>query len=237
MIDQKVADQVFETFLKMAVIQNHDNELAAIPSEAELSLQHSFSPQFAKRVQGLIWRDRYIRAKRSASNYMVKIAVGFIIILVLTFSAVMTMPEVRAAVFDVVIEWFNDHTSYRFSENTETQDSTSPWTPAYLPENFYQASITKTGEMTTVIYKNDHDQLIYLIYASAHEGFSLAIDNEHTSHALIMLNGIQADLFKAQTEEDNNHIIWQINRTSLHIFSNINCQELIKIAESINKSK
>jgi len=57
--------------------------------------------------------------------------------------------------------------------------------------------------------------------------------NKRFDHYQTTINGIKADLYKAQTDQDSTHIIWQENQTSLHLMSTITYQELIKMAESI----
>jgi len=236
LISKEVDNQLWETLLKLAVAQNHYHELIAIPSEDELSGQYSFSPQFSRRMRSLIWKDKTTRVKRSFSQYSVKIAISIAIILALTFGTVMTIPEVRATVVNVIIEWFDTNTSFRFSGNVPSQETSNLWQPSYLPQDFHEFSTTKTGAMTTVIYKND-EKLIYFVYAQAHDGYSLSVDNEHSYYAQININGVKADLFKAQTEEDCSHIIWQENGTSLHLISTISYEELIKMAESMGRQK
>lgn len=235
MINREVDKEIFETLLKLAITQNHHHELAAIPSEDELSRQYSFSPRFINRIGRLIRKEKHARAIRSFSQYTVKTAAVIAIILALTFGAVMAMPEVRATVFDVIIEWFDTHTSYSFSQNTSPRKEILLWQPSYLPANFHESSMKRAGDITTVVYKNDAENLIYFIYTQANEGYSFAIDNEHAVHSQIKLNGIPADIFKAKTALDSSHVIWQENGFSLHLMSTIPYEELIKMADSISQ--
>ena len=230
MISKEIDNHLFETLLKLAVTQDHYHELASIPSEDELSGQYFVTPEFERKIRRLIRKEKYSHIPKLVGQYILKIAAGVAIILALTLGTILTVPEVRATVLNVIIEWFDTNTSYRFSESSET---TVVLRPSYLPTGFHESSISQTGSMTTIIYKDIEDNSIYYICAPIHAGYSFAIDNEHSDHSQITINGIKADLYKAQTDQDSTHIIWQENQTSLHLMSTITYQELIKMAESI----
>lgn len=171
---------------------------------------------------------------RSFRQGAVKTAAVIALILAITLGSIFSIAQVRATVLNAVMEWLDTYTDFRFIENTSQEETAILWRPAYVPDGFYESALTKTGDITTITYQNDEETPIYFIYASAHEGYSFAIDNEHSEHSQVKINGVQADLFKARTDQDSSHVIWQKGNSSLHIMSIVNYEELLKMAASTN---
>lgn len=235
MINQEADGELFETLLRLAVTQNHINEMALIPSENELSNYYSFSSQFNKKIHRLIRKEKYTNAIRFLNKYLVTTAVALAIILVLTFCRIMMVQEVRATVVNVIIEWFDNNTDFRFTNQMVPQESNVLCRPSYIPYNFYEQSVERTGQITTVIYINADKQSIYFIYSPAQAGYSFGVDNDNSYYSLVSINGVDAHLFKAKSKKDSNHLIWQDSDTSFSLISTINYTELIKMAKTIAK--
>ena len=230
MISPEIDRQLFDTLLQEAVRENHHREMAAVPSEDELAGQYAFSPAFDPKMRRLLRKDR-LASLFHAWRYPAKTATAAVIILLtLALGGLLLVPEVRAAVVNVVIEWLDTHTSFHFTEDTPAPTS---WRPSYLPGGFYEASVIETGKITNVVYKNAEETAIYFIYAPAQAGYSFAIDNEHSDYAETSIDGIKINLFRARSPQDSNHVIWQQGSLSFGLMSTIHYQELLKMAESV----
>jgi len=235
MINEKVDQAVFEKLIELAVIENHTKELAAIPSVWEPSTAYTFSNSFESRMKKILSKYRKKIAFSHTLHFTRKAAAFIIIFLGISFGFLLSAPNVRAAVSETIIQWYDKYTRFSFSNVETVGENTGVWRPEYLPAGFFEESVLEVGPITNITYKNANESLIVLTYAPIDEGYSFSIDNEHTLKSDILIGGEHAYLFKANTENDESYLIWEKEGISFQVQSTVHYAELIKMAESVIK--
>jgi len=64
---------------------------------------------------------------------------------------------------------------------------------------------------------------------------TIAVDTEHTTRKEIGIQGGKASLFVANTTKDKSYLVWKDHSHSFLLSSEISSDQLVKIAESIEK--
>ena len=165
------------------------------------------------------------------SKTFVKAAVYFCTIFTLLFSILLSIDETRNLVFNSILQWKEKYTEIQFGDTEIYGDI---YRPTYLPEGFSEKSIRIFGDTVMIIYSNEADVEILLNQRPAKSGTSL-VDNENTNFTEVKVAGNTAYLFKAQTEDDANVLIWSSNDMVFELVSKIESKELLFIGESLKK--
>jgi len=102
---EKTNDIVFEAMIKQAVIDNFFDEFSSFTSGKETDKKYSYSESHEKRMRGIFTWDNLKTSLRIASIWAKRIAAIIILIAALSFGVLMTIPEIRAAAYEIFAEW------------------------------------------------------------------------------------------------------------------------------------
>lgn len=139
--------------------------------------------------------------------------------------------QTRNLIFNFVLEWKEKYAEVRFEEQEMNSEI---YKPTYLPEGFREKSTRIFGDITMIIYSNDAGVELILNQRPIKSGTSL-IDNEYTTFIEVNVSGNTGYLFKSNTEDDPNVLIWSSNGAVFELTSKIESEQLLLIAESIKK--
>jgi len=223
-------EAISETVLKCAVIENHNREMDAIPPNDVLEKMYSFSENHILRMKRLFAKEKRKKMFLNAIIVSKKIAAVVMVIFSMFFVSLLTNSNVRAAVGQTIVEWYDNYTSFRYRE-TEIPDESVTWFPRYLPPGFNDVEDTSLGEINSLEFRNPNGEHIYFEYTIA-EGFSIGVDNEHSNFEMKNINGVDYYIFKAISDEYRSKIIWQEAGYRFYIASLIDASELLLIAIS-----
>lgn len=223
--------EISEAVLRCAVIENHNREIADIPSEEELSKLYTFSKQHEARMKILFAKENYRLIRRKIFKISKNIAAVLIITFAVLFGTLLTNSDVRAAVEQVIIKWFEEFTRFSFS-NQETVEELAEWYPSYMAADFDETEKYFFTNIRSIEFRNQGNDSISLDYSLA-DRISFAIDNEHSTYNIIENNGIEYHVFPSESDEYKTKIIWYKSGYGFILESNIDLDELIKIATSV----
>jgi hypothetical protein len=225
-------DGLFEAILRQAVIKNHENEIAAIPTDEELRKLYTFSDEHNRKMKKMFSADRRQEAFVVIFKWTKVAAITICISASVLFSALLTSAEFRKAVGDVIVTRFERFTKF---ESLEANDNfiERDWSPEYIPTGFVLHDNYEVGEIKGIEFINADNIMIDFMYMPS--GFSTSVDNEHLGYSIIVENGIIYHLFEATSENERyeNMIVWDMNGYRFMITSNYNVDELMKIAFSV----
>lgn len=102
---EKTGDMVFEALIKQAVIDNFFDELLSIASDKETGRKYIYSEIHEKRMKRVFAGDNLKTSLKVTSMWIKRIAAIFILIAALSFGVLMTIPEIRAAAYEIFAEW------------------------------------------------------------------------------------------------------------------------------------
>ena len=188
-------------------------------------------------------------------KWLVRVAVALMVVMSIGFLTAMAIPDVRNAIFDAVVEWYENYVSVRFEPNggassgdgdpsvtsaeTNTQKSTlTPPTkiekimkPSYVPEGV-EEDMVSNGKVGVVIDYYLDDNLILSFAQTLYDNKDQFYNNKtKTSHDIDM-NGHSAVVL--ELESNGLAIIWTDGVYYYDVYSTmLDVDELIKVASSV----
>ncbi|MCL2627085.1 MAG: DUF4367 domain-containing protein [Oscillospiraceae bacterium] len=230
MTSEQVNNSVFEALLRQAVIDNFNEQLDSFNIEDYSPEEYTFSPEHEKRMKALFAGDKRKDKLRSITKWSKRVAAFIVITVTILFGSLMFVPEVRAVVFETVIEWFDKFV--RFSSDAPDIEKTN-LEPTYIPNGFQEDFRDSNDIATLIVYSNSDGFSIF--YHASLESAQHSVDSDGYVYELKHINGIDYHFFNAFEAEDDNIIIWEAKGYRYNIGSPISIDELLKIALSAEK--
>lgn len=236
MINMDGNRHLFDALFRQAVIDNYEEEIAAIPDEQELSAVYSFSDTHNARMKNLFLREKRSGMVKSTMKWVRRCVAVIIVGAVLLFGAVMTVPEVRAAVKSVIIEWYSQFTQFTSEQKSteESHDESQVWEPSYMVEGFAENERHGKPGHLTIRYSDSQNNIITFSYIDQSD--SIFVDNENRKFYEFEEKGTLYYIFEAEGSDKGNTVIWDKEEYRFSVEGQSPVGELLKIAESIEKS-
>jgi len=224
-----MSDGVFDALFGQAVIDNFYEELNSLPSDSELAIQYTFSRTHDIRMKKLFAKNDRREALRSVGMWSRRLAAVIAIVVTLLFASLMTVPQVRAVVFQTLTEWYERFV--RFTSNSPESDKTN-FEPEYIPEGFTEIAREELSMIVTIVYMDSEGDKI-ITFQSARSPDSASIDNEGIDYSIIEITGINYHLFTSVDSYGDNSIVWDMSGQRYSITSTISIDILINMALSV----
>ena len=221
-------DEIWESFLKAAVIENSLNETKDYPSEKEIN-SIILPEHYDWRMRKIIKHYRYRKNVEVPLRYGKKIASIVLLIMGISFTALLSSEEVRAACQNVIIHIYEKYIQFDFASTDS--DTIGNLECTYLPDGYYLLESTKNEYRFQVIYKNDSEDIIELLVYF--QNSTTYIDNEHYIVSDIHINGIQGKFFESTDTNFKNRIAWHTEHGDFRLSASLEKGIMIKIAENI----
>lgn len=173
-------------------------------------------------------RPRWEAALRSAACFLLVVSVSLGVFL--SFS-----PQARAWVVSWVTEQYEDHVTYRFQGEDLPTEALRDWAPTYLPDGYEQTDYIDLENIVSILYNNDDPKMeIELSYQLLTEGGGESLDNERHEITPVSIHGMSGYLHTA-TDDSQNMLVWfdEANHHAFLLMSRVDCDTLIRIAESV----
>jgi len=230
MTDKNRNEMLFEALMKISVCEAFENEMDALPSEAQLSDEYKPSAELDRRIKKLIEQNR----RRSGVKHFLrgagKVAACIAIIFTALSVTLLSVRATRSAILNAIVEWTEKYAKIEF-KNTSADQSYRPET---LPGGFDLTQTKEAGNTVMLTYMNETGIQILLKQRPAEMGTSL-FDNENMDYKEIDISGNPAYLFEAKSEDDNSVLIWQSDGMVFELTSEIDSTELIFIGGNLIK--
>lgn len=233
---KQIDDHIFEALFRQAVIDEYTEEIDSIPSKSELMKKISFSMEFELRMKKLLVREQRKESLEKFIRFGKRAAAVFVVLTSILFCTMLLNYEVRAAVKNTIVEWYDKFTSFIFQAETSDADKQKEWRPKYLPPGYNEISIEMLGKVTNIEYFNNEGDVIHFSY-KPQGNVNISIDNENHTIEINTVNGYEA--YTAESEEDGfeNGIIWSMDEYTFSIWSKLPLENIIEIAESVSDNK
>jgi hypothetical protein len=191
---------------------------AALYRAAELDYEEQFGGDYVRNRR----RPPHMRAFRNAAAVFAMVAVLF-------GATLAVSPTVRAAVSNFTRSWFADRTRYTVTG----PDVIGEWTFGYIPEGFELVHEADSELSIFHVYENEKAELV-IISISAE---STIVDNEHYDFYQMTVSGYPTDVYESNDPLYPNMLVVYKGEEAviIAIISEIDVNELIKIAEGISK--
>lgn len=227
-MNKEFEDEIWESFLKTAVIENSQNENRDYPSEQELKKIH-IPEHYDLKIRRLIRYYNYQVKVKSVMKYCRKIASIMLLFMGFSFALLLQHNEVRAACKNVIIEIYD---RYITLIHTSDLPQGKPFVEVeYIPEGFSIIDSSADGISNYIIYQNSSGDLIELNYDT--QKYTSLIDNEHYSILHVKINNVEGTFFESQDNRFMNILIWDTTNNYFKLKSTLGMNEMIKIAENL----
>ena len=203
--------------------------LEQIPPEQEL--RHTFTKSFDHGMKLLIAMEKSNFLVRGLINKTRRIAIVIFLISLVTFTTIVSVEALRTKFFKVIIEIYQELTSFSFQHDKQPEDITmEPAEPEYIPEGFKKTSTEDYFTTIFIIYANDDGEEI--IFDQTYiTNDKIIIDTEGTTMEKLWIRGCEAYYV---SNKGRNGIMWFKDEYLFSLSSNaIEKDEIIKMAESV----
>lgn len=204
--------------------------LEQIPPEHQL--QHTFSKDFDRKMKLLIKREKSNPLIKAIVIKSKRIAIIFLLIIIVTFTTIMGVEALRARFFKVIMEIYRELTSFSFILDGEKSDvKFQMMEPEYIPAGF---SKTDTDKQYTTVYITYTDKAgAEIIFEQNYiTSNKVIIDTEDSKTEKLQINGYDVYYISGK---GTNQLIWFDSEYAFSLMAPIDKGELIKMAESIKK--
>ncbi len=226
MYKKELQDELFESLLKAAVIENALEEMDEwIDDETivkEIEVPKSYDNAVMKTYHKMIKKQ----TMKKWSNRSKKVAVILLTVISGTFVLLLQSDKVRAACYQVIVEFCDKYVGFDFNSFSE---SPKKITVGYIPEGYVEIE-NKTDEFKVfILYQNEMRKEIVLQYFF--HSPNITIDNEH--YIITTYDDDSKYFFLSQDENFPNVLLWYNNTGCYMIEGDIPKEELFKIQKNI----
>ena len=221
-------DELWESLLKAAVIENSQNEIKDYPSEQEIN-RIVLPEHYESRMRRILRRYRYRKYAKLSLRYGKKIASVILLIMGVSFSLLLSFDEVRAACEAVIIEIYDRYIRYSYTSDLSLENT--PISFGYVPEGYSMVEASFNGIDSFITYQNAHDDSIMLEFDV--QKFTVLIDNEHYTISNVFIGHYEGTFFESQDSRFVNVLLWDAENYYFQLRSTLNKEEMIKIAENL----
>ena len=235
MMNMAVKNKIFDLVLTEALKEYMDIELQEVDELVAKEPPYEFSAEFEKKMRKTINSvGRKDRIKKYAWG-CVKAVVSFAAVFGIVFGVLLTQPSVFAAVQNVFRSVFDKYDKYEFGSNDEltVENFDNSFRLWYVPDGYYLSDGNYSRISVKLTYINE-DNVIKFKYGIA-DGLVVYYDNEHNTYYEFEQGGTEYHYYESNDSDFFSTLLWYDNGYSFEILAYLPKDELIKIAENIEK--
>ncbi len=216
-------NELFDVLLKKAFREIWEKELAEYEKEAEKYA--AVTPTEKQKKQA---RRAYRRAhpRKSAAA---RIAASVVLALCLGAASILSVPSVRANLFDTFMEFYDNHVTFKRSEGVKLQG----FHMYYLPEGYHLEHSVEMMSVCEYFFQNEEEEVLILSYMLTDSG-NISIDNEQaTIDKVDVSEDISGYVSVPHKPQENTLLIWESGEYTFKLDGYMSVRELVRIARSI----
>lgn len=231
-----MSDDCFEEDLQQ-VLEDHMMLTAKALLQADFPSAPPSSEKHLRRMKNLISNPR--SAGRSFLKSRWQKAAMFLLALGLSSLILLSFPQVRAAVRNLVRHVYDTFNRYSFSAPAEELTSLPHLTPSWLPEGYEETSYLERGNTVRIEFSDNQNNTIDLHYARATTCFALSLDTEHYHVSFIAHDNVTYEAYESTSPTHENMLVWFSGDQSLAFLlsADIPTEDLLSLAKSLSPAK
>lgn len=190
-----INDDIFDSILTSAFNDYINKQIENEPTDDELAEKYPIPKNGLKRILKAIKEQKYHRPMYIV--YLQRVAVTVLILAATVFSLLMSNSKIRAAVADVIIEWYNTHIKIEFTSDPSDDTETTPISEyslqiGYIPEGFELVDTIDfdslvINELSGYIFSDNNDTITYTSIIWGNELFTITLDTPLDSQESIKI--------------------------------------------------
>ena len=238
----------FDHLIALAAMKCTEEEASELKSLDTSSV--SFDPSYYRKRSKVIRQYKYKPNGRRSTA--VRLAVAIAAALILMTLLIGCVPRLREAIYNAIVEWYNECFSVRYEdpdgkeketgyEEGSTTEAESVAAPTYiknvrkptdLPEGVWEDVLTENHTQITIDYYMG-DEYLFSFAQAVLKPCDNYVDNEDVNVIQIQINGNDATVLEYKDKKEIS-IIWSDNEYSYHIFSTeCDLETLAEYAKSV----
>lgn len=247
LMDQQSLQEEYEE-IKIKLIMARFAELEGkmlVKENEELSKDSFFVPtehekkSFIRRLNLHFALFNLKRAARQFARGYVKAAAAILLVLVMLFTAALSVEAVRIKVLNMFVQVKQEYTEIwlgRDSQQLEDSHIKVDWdnasVPTKVPKGYHAVNVTNDQIMKSIRYENDkHD---YILFQQNNENSGMNVDTEDADE--VIHTSIQGQDGLVIRKDGRITVVWQNKNELFMILGNstrLNKEELIEMARSV----
>lgn len=230
-MQDKLNEDLFEAVLQRAFCDYTDEQLTSYPDCEALAKEYPLSKKEKRAFDQATKKQKY--KKSLVRVYLSRAAVIFLCIIALGACVMKTSPTVRAAVKNVIVEWFDKYTNFSFvTTDTGSGDfeNVEDVKIGYIPDGYELINTDESSISITYVYSSNNTDFLIDIFEN--EVSELFPDNERSKYSIIQINGHESWIIYDE-ENISGTLILIGSKVSVSISGSLPKKEFIKIAECI----
>lgn len=230
-----IDDYILRDIFLDAAAEEYADELASTD-------QIATSLRFQNQIDKLLKKSRKWgeRNKKTLWKRCGQSVAVFLFVCSLTLGTIMlASPTVRAAVVEWIIEWYDTHIIYRFSEKPDIET-----VPEYEITELPSGYVTPGEEQELVdgraiTYENDNGDTIYFEYVRVESGSALMIRTEDVELLEVEVNGYSGHIYLSEDLSESNAIVWYDEQKKIQFMIDgfVEQEDLLWMANSVSLCK
>lgn len=208
----------------------------------ELEPYQDISEKARRKAMHIIKRAERKKRSHPALHALKIAAIACLICISLVFTACVSIPEVREAMWEAVVEWYDEYIAVKFRGN-DSQSVTSPHAPAlieevnlpkYMPDGYTTTAFRSKTLFSAEYYDSDGNYAFTYIQGTQ-EREILQIDTPKEPPKNVDINGNEGILV---IEDGIMAVVWQDSRYMYVIHGVFETQEdILKVCRSVKQYK
>lgn len=181
MYNQKLADAVFDTLIKQALIEVEQEELSSEKLLTTDQISETVSKKNKKIFNRIHKKYVYRNTTHTEAYYifhkMITAAACFAIIFI---AVIMSMPSVRAEAYNSFLKIFDNNISFDFSNSDSQLSLNGKITFGYFPDGYTLSDYVETDIISVYTFSDINDNTIRFKYGPLNS-ISPSLDSENTA--------------------------------------------------------
>lgn len=208
-------DKLLRSALMEAVWQDFAPAIEAAKRE-----EITFSERYLKRREKML-QDPFAYAKKAALTFTQRVArTAAMILLVcsILFAVAMTVPEVRAAIKKLYMEWYETHIAVYVQDDTGAGETDLSKIHVEIPENVLPEGYreySREDHAGVIVYSGNAGRFITIDYHSAGTGHEVETNNNGIVVQKMVVDEVEYYQFEATAENRMSQIMWLNDKYSL----------------------
>lgn len=225
---------IIDEMLKAAAEKSCEIYVNQLENGYDADKQHTFSPQFKRKIKKLKRKADYPVFYRSVQR-----AAAILLAILICASAWLAVDvEARNAVFGWIKDVYESFLVYRFEENTQSNNVQGSYLPTWLPDGYTEFYADESAENTFVVYTNEGGEMLKFNCAPNTNETDWFVDTAETERSQVEVNGNPADLLLSTDPDVASGILWTTSDgTAFYLSAFLQEEDLIKVAESVQKKE
>ncbi len=242
---QKANEKMLEAMLEYAGACHVKSIAEELDEQYESSHQIPYPPELDIKLRKLISDyNRRIRMRKlcnTGRKLLIKVAVFFLIIILGISILAVGVEAFRLKLFNFMIKVQEQYTSVKMEDYNplpndplnSLQNYEDAYIPTYVPKGFSIINAIVQDEIKVIVYTNSiGEEIIFNQYDDINT--DLRIDTQIARTDRIFVNGVEGIFIE---KDDMYTLVWHNNESIFTLTAKVDKNELIKMAESVEKNK